>query len=84
MSLYDVDVEHAGRRRTVWRGFLLHPPADSAGAVLAVLRDAAAHAVALDLVAPDWSDAQQRDRAIDSLIADGLAEASDGMLRLPR
>ena len=54
------------------------------GAVLAVLRDAAAHAVALDLVAPDWSDAQQRDRAIDSLIADGLAEASDGMLRLPR
>ena len=54
------------------------------GAVLAVLRDAAAHAVALDLVAPDWRDAQQRDRAIDSLIADGLAEASDGMLRLPR
>lgn len=37
MSLYDVDVEHAGRRRTVWRWFLLHPPADYAWAVLAVL-----------------------------------------------
>lgn len=53
------------------------------GAVLKVLRDAATHEVALETVLPDWPDALQRDRAIDSLIADGLAEASDGMLRLP-
>ncbi|GAA1934522.1 A/G-specific adenine glycosylase [Microbacterium aoyamense] len=54
------------------------------GAVLKVLRGAAAHAVPLDDVIPDWPDALQRDRAIDSLIADGLAEASGGELRLPR
>jgi A/G-specific adenine glycosylase len=54
------------------------------GAVLKVLRDASAHEVPLEEVVADWPDARQRDRAIDSLIADGLAEASDGMLRLPR
>jgi len=54
------------------------------GAVLKVLRDAASHAVPLEDVVPDWPDARQRDRAIDSLIAYGLAEASDGLLRLPR
>ncbi|MCW3493965.1 A/G-specific adenine glycosylase [Microbacterium sp. SSM24] len=53
------------------------------GAVLRELRDAAAHAVPLTDVARDWPDALQRDRAIDSLIADGLAEASEGHLRLP-
>ena len=54
------------------------------GAVLKTLRDAATHAVPLAEVAADWPDALQRDRAIDSLIADGLAEASEGMLRLPQ
>ncbi len=54
------------------------------GAVLRALRDAQAHAVRLDEVIADWPDARQRDRAIDSLIADGLAEASAGELRLPR
>lgn len=54
------------------------------GAVLKALRDASAHAVPLAEVAPDWPDPLQRDRAIDSLVADGLAEASGGMLRLPR
>jgi A/G-specific adenine glycosylase len=53
------------------------------GAVLKTLRDAASHAVPLREVVPDWPDALQRDRAIDSLIADGLAEASGGLLRLP-
>lgn len=37
MSLYEVDVERTGRRRPVWRWFLLHPPADYAWAVVAVL-----------------------------------------------
>ncbi|WP_137846064.1 A/G-specific adenine glycosylase [Microbacterium sp. 2FI] len=53
------------------------------GAVLRMLRDAAPAPVALDEVIADWPDARQRDRAIDSLIADGLAEATAGMLRLP-
>lgn len=54
------------------------------GAVLKVLRDADPAAVRLDDVVPEWPDAAQRDRAIDSLIADGLAEAADGALFLPR
>lgn len=53
------------------------------GAVLKTLRDASAHEVALHEVAADWPDPRQRDRAIDSLVADGLVEAVDGMLRLP-
>ena len=54
------------------------------GAILRALRESAAHELAMDAVASDLSDSTQRDRAIDSLIADGLIEASDGMLRLPR
>ncbi|MBB3156569.1 A/G-specific adenine glycosylase [Microbacterium proteolyticum] len=53
------------------------------GAVLRVLRDAAPCPVQLVAVLPDWPDAAQRDRAIDSLVTDGLAEAFDGILRLP-
>jgi A/G-specific adenine glycosylase len=54
------------------------------GAVLRVLREASPAPVRLDDVLPTWPDASQRDRAIDSLIADGLAEAADGALFLPR
>jgi A/G-specific adenine glycosylase len=54
------------------------------GAVLKQLREAAPASVGLATVVADWPDAGQRDRAIDSLIADGLAEAVDGELRLPR
>ncbi|WP_029145678.1 A/G-specific adenine glycosylase [Microbacterium luticocti] len=54
------------------------------GAVLRALRDAAGHALAQDDVIAGWPDAAQRDRAIDSLVADGLVEASDGLLHLPR
>jgi len=53
------------------------------GTILKALRDAAPAAVAMSAVIPDWPDARQRDRAIDSLIADGLAEASEDLLRLP-
>jgi A/G-specific adenine glycosylase len=35
-------------------------------------------------ILPDWPDARQRDRAIDSLVADGLVEAEDDLLHLPR
>ncbi len=54
------------------------------GAVLKQLREASGHSVAIENVAAHWPDALQRDRAIDSLVADGLAEAVDGELRLPR
>jgi len=54
------------------------------GAVLRMLRAAPGHEVPLPAVLPEWADPLQRDRAVDSLIADGLAEAVDGMLRLPR
>lgn len=53
------------------------------GAVLRALRAAAPAAVPLDDIVPDWPDAPQRDRAIDSLIVDGLAEARGGLLSLP-
>ena len=54
------------------------------GAVLKTLRDAAPAPVPSFAVLPDWPDARQRDRAIDSLIADGLVEAEDDRLHLPR
>ena len=53
------------------------------GAALRALRDAAPAAVPLEALIADWPDAGQRDRAIDSLIADGLAGASDGLIALP-
>lgn len=54
------------------------------GAVLRALRDAAPEGVPLLAVLADWPDPVQRDRAIDSLIADGLAEADGELLSLPR
>ena len=54
------------------------------GAILAALREIEAHQVSAEEVIPAWPDPVQRDRAIDSLVADGLIEAVDGMLRLPR
>ncbi|MFB8893733.1 A/G-specific adenine glycosylase [Microbacterium plantarum] len=54
------------------------------GAILGVLRAATTHDVAAEDVIGDWPDAAQRDRAIDSLVSDGLVEAVDGRLRLPR
>jgi A/G-specific adenine glycosylase len=53
------------------------------GAVMRVLRDAAPTPVHLDEVIPDWPDAAQRDRAIASVVADGLAQLRRGTLQLP-
>lgn len=66
------------RRQAAWEG----SDRQARGAVLRALR-ATAHAVPLDRVAPDWPDAVQRERAIASLLADGLVELSEGQLRLP-
>nr|WP_246286327.1 A/G-specific adenine glycosylase [Microbacterium pseudoresistens] len=54
------------------------------GAVLRALRAASAHALPVDAVLADWPDAAQRDRAIQSLVDDGLVEAFAHELRLPR
>lgn len=53
------------------------------GAVLRLLRSRPA-GVLLDAVLPDWPDPHQRDRAIGTLISDGLAEADGELLTLPR
>ncbi|SFR40593.1 A/G-specific DNA-adenine glycosylase [Microbacterium azadirachtae] len=54
------------------------------GGVLLALRHADGHRLPAAEVLADWPDPVQRDRAIDSLIADGLIEAEDGELLLPR
>ncbi|GAA2893065.1 A/G-specific adenine glycosylase [Microbacterium esteraromaticum] len=54
------------------------------GAVLRSLREAPGHTIPAAEVVADWPDAAQRDRAIDSLIVDGLIEAAGGVLLLPR
>lgn len=74
------DTGDARRRQARYEG----SDRQARGAILKVLREASEHAVAQDAVASDWPDARQRDRAIDSLIADGLIEADGGALRLPR
>lgn len=74
------DTGDARRKQAAYEG----SDRQARGAVLRVLRDADGHAEPIAAVIPDWPDPRQRDRAIDSLIADGLAEATDGMLRLPR
>lgn len=66
------------RKQAAWEG----SDRQTRGAVLRTLR-ATVHPVPLAGVAPHWPDAAQRERAIASLVADGLVEASDGMLRLP-
>lgn len=53
------------------------------GAVLRALRASDAP-VALSALVPDWHDAAQRDRAILSLLADGLIESDGELARLPR
>ena len=53
------------------------------GALLAVLRGASAAVPAPDLAAA-WPDAQQRARALDGLVADGLVEPTARGYRLPR
>ncbi|GAA1696800.1 A/G-specific adenine glycosylase [Microbacterium sediminicola] len=53
------------------------------GVILRALRDAAPEPLLELQLAPDWPDPVQRDRALDSLIADGLVEAADGWARLP-
>lgn len=54
------------------------------GLVLRMLREAAPAAVPIAAVAAAARDHAQLLRAVDSLLADGLAESVDGLLTLPR
>ena len=68
------------RRGQAWHG----TDRQCRGRLMAVLRDApgAVPKSALDLV---WADAQQRERALDGLVADGLVEPlDDNTFALPR
>jgi A/G-specific adenine glycosylase len=67
------------RRRQTYEG----TDRQARGRLLAVLRDASGpvDGTALDVA---WVDVPQRNRALDSLVDDGLAEPlSDGRFRLP-
>jgi A/G-specific adenine glycosylase len=52
------------------------------GRLLAVLRDSR-HPVPASSLDATWHDAEQRSRALDGLLADGLVERADGGFRLP-
>lgn len=73
------DTPDARRRQAKYEG----SDRQARGAVLRALREAAPLPVPLAAVIPEWPDRLQRDRAIDSLIADGLAEAASDALALP-
>jgi len=74
------DTGDARRRQARYEG----SDRQARGAALKVLREASPAAVPVADAIADWPDARQRDRAIDSLIADGLVEAVEDLLRLPR
>ncbi|MGO4678973.1 A/G-specific adenine glycosylase [Microbacterium sp. 2MCAF23] len=74
------DGEDRRRRQAKYEG----SDRQARGGVLRALRHAEGHRLPADAVLADWPDPVQRDRAIDSLVADGLLEATDGELMLPR
>ncbi|MFT4108107.1 A/G-specific adenine glycosylase [Propionicimonas sp.] len=73
------DTGDARRRQQTYEG----SDRQARGAVLRVLRESAGHAAELAGVLPDWPDAAQRQRAMASLVADGLAVRSETTLSLP-
>jgi A/G-specific adenine glycosylase len=76
----DADSDRAGRRSQPYEG----TDRQCRGRLLAVLRDADEPVPATRLDAA-WPDARQRDRALASLVTDGLAEALPGdCYALPR
>ena len=54
------------------------------GAALRQLRAAGAEGIPIDLLLGEWPDRGQRDRALTSLIDDGLVEISEDVAHLPR
>ncbi len=54
------------------------------GAAMRQLRAAGAEGIPIDFMLGDWPDRGQRDRALTSLIDDGLVEISEDVAHLPR
>ncbi|MEV7663804.1 hypothetical protein [Paenarthrobacter sp. NPDC089316] len=77
MSLYEVDVERTGRRRTLWRWFLLHPTADFLWAGVVVVLWVGIAAVARQPLMLEHVDAGTR-RALFQTLAT-LAGATAGL-----
>lgn len=73
------DTGDARRKQAAYEG----SDRQARGAVLRVLREVDGHALPVDGVHPDWPDPLQRERALATLLADGLVELADGVLRLP-
>jgi A/G-specific adenine glycosylase len=80
LALGRPDTGDSRRRQAAYEG----SDRQACGAVLRALRHAPHNSVPLDDVVPDWPDAAQRERAIATLIADGLAQLSGPSLQLPR
>ncbi len=80
LALGRPDTGDSRRRQAAYEG----SDRQARGAVLRALRHAPHNSVPLDDVVPDWPDAAQRERAIATLIADGLAQLSGPSLQLPR
>lgn len=81
------DTEDTRRRQARYEG----SDRQARGAVLKALRDHpggdaddATRDIRVDELLRTWPDRLQRDRAIDSLVSDGLIEIEDGIARLPR
>lgn len=74
------DTGDARRKQAAYEG----SDRQARGAVLAALRGAIGHELPESSVIAQWPDPLQRSRAIDSLITDGLVEASGEGLHLPR
>ena len=73
------DTGDARRKQAAYEG----SDRQARGAVLKVLREAAPLPVPLDQVIADWPDSVQRERAIASVVADGLAQVRGDSLQLP-
>jgi A/G-specific adenine glycosylase len=73
------DTGDVRRRQAVYEG----SDRQARGAVLKALRDAAPEPMPLREVIADWPDPAQRERAVASVVADGLAQVRGDVLQLP-
>lgn len=74
------DTGDSRRRQATYEG----SDRQARGAVLRALRQARENALPRASIVPDWPDADQRERAIATLLADGLVRARGKVIELPR
>ncbi|MDX2377393.1 A/G-specific adenine glycosylase [Microbacterium sp. LRZ72] len=73
------DTPDTRRRQAAYEG----SDRQARGALLRQLRESASAAIPLEAALPAWPDTHQRDRAIGTLVSDGLIEIVDERVRLP-